>query len=285
MKFTIHGLSQEMLIERGLDAQDALIIAWLSDLISSPKIKTVLHDGATYYWIRYESILEDLPILTIKNPKGIGKKFLELEAKGLLIKHIARDINGSYSYFRFTDVIDEMKRVVNKEIRHCPEKSSAINQENSHCHEKGNAHCPKKGSPLPQKGQSYNQSTNNQSTKNNYVCTFADFYEVYPRKVNKDSALKAWAKISPELHETIVDDVKNRIVNHIGWQDRQYIPHPSTYLNQRRWEDEIEKTQISTVSGTNRRPGSFKQPMQRPDYSRPVRNGDTIDSTCTRDYT
>lgn len=114
------------------------------------------------------------------------------------------------------------------------------------------------------------------------VCTFADFYEIYPRKVNKESAMKAWAKISPELHEVILEDVKNRTVNHIGWQDRQYIPHPSTYLNQKRWEDEIEVAQKNPVSAANRKPGFVKQPMQRPDYSAIWEGSDAIDSTAMR---
>jgi hypothetical protein len=274
MKFTINGLSQEMLIERGLDAQDALLITWLSDLISSPKIKTLLHDGLTYYWIRYESILEDLPILTIKNTKGIGKKFLELEEKGLLVKHVIKNQAGSFSYFRFTDVIDEMKKRESNKDRHCPKKSSADEFETQ------------ANQSLPQKEQTYNQSTNtNPSTKNNYVYTFDDFYAVYPRKVNKDSAMKAWVKIDVELHEKIIEDVKNRVVNHAGWKEQRYIPHPSTYLNQKRWEDEIELQQKSQPPAANRGAGFHKQPMQRPDYSKPVRNGDAIDSTCTVDYT
>jgi hypothetical protein len=167
MKFTINGFSQEKLIEHGLDAQDALLLDWLSDLISSPKIKTVQHDGFIYYWIKYDAVLEDLPILTVKNTKGIGKKFLELEAKGLLVKRIVRDINGSFSYFRFTDAVHDMKRSESKAKRHCHEKSSATEQEKRHCPEKGYAHCPEKGNPLPQKEQSYNPPTIYPPTKEN----------------------------------------------------------------------------------------------------------------------
>ena len=29
-----------------------------------------------------------------------------------------------------------------------------------------------------------------------------------------------------------------------GWGDKQFIPHPSTWLNQKRWEDEIENEDV-----------------------------------------
>jgi hypothetical protein len=45
------------------------------------------------------------------------------------------------------------------------------------------------------------------------------------------------------------------------------------------------RKQKSQPPAANRGAGFHKQPMQRPDYSKPVRNGDAIDSTCTVDYT
>lgn len=68
---------------------------------------------------------------------------------------------------------------------------------------------------------------------------FDKFYEAYPRKENRASAEKAWKKIDPDLYEMIIADVINRSLNHDGWKDKQFISHPSTYLNQKRWNDEI----------------------------------------------
>lgn len=76
---------------------------------------------------------------------------------------------------------------------------------------------------------------------------FDDFWAVYPRKVSKQSAVKAWkaAKVSPELIGQIVKDVKRRCETEWKGADMQYIPHPATYLNQRRWEDETPPTERS----------------------------------------
>lgn len=70
---------------------------------------------------------------------------------------------------------------------------------------------------------------------------FTAFWTVYPKKVSKPAAIRAFKaqRINGEL-SAIVDDVKRRASSD-GWQKNggQYIPHPSTYLNQRQWEDVI----------------------------------------------
>lgn len=73
---------------------------------------------------------------------------------------------------------------------------------------------------------------------------FARFWAVYPRHEAKQTALKAFTKINPDeaLLETILSAVE-RFKNTAQWQEDggQYVPHPSTFLNQRRWEDEPPK--------------------------------------------
>lgn len=76
------------------------------------------------------------------------------------------------------------------------------------------------------------------------VCSpgFDEFWKAYPRHVAKANAVKAWAKTgaddSQALTDSIIADVKQRLDGEWRGKDMQYIPHPATYLNQRRWEDE-----------------------------------------------
>ena len=71
---------------------------------------------------------------------------------------------------------------------------------------------------------------------------FEEFWKAYPRKVGKGSARRAWLKIkSPSA---ILEKIKNSLswqINSLQWtkEGGQYIPHPSTYLNQERWLDSI----------------------------------------------
>lgn len=70
---------------------------------------------------------------------------------------------------------------------------------------------------------------------------FDDFWASYPRKVGKGAAKKSWDKIrpSPELHGKILAAVAAAKKSKQWAEDIKYIPHPSTWLNQERWEDEI----------------------------------------------
>ncbi len=71
---------------------------------------------------------------------------------------------------------------------------------------------------------------------------FDEFWKVYPRRVAKASALKEWKKINPEngLVETILKAVEVH-KNSEQWKkdNGQFIPHPATWLHQRRWEDDL----------------------------------------------
>ena len=72
---------------------------------------------------------------------------------------------------------------------------------------------------------------------------FDRFYEAYPRKVNRAGAQKAWEKLNPQpaLVDRIMGDIAQRLYEG-HWdanKEKQFIPHPSTYLNQQRWTDEI----------------------------------------------
>ncbi len=70
---------------------------------------------------------------------------------------------------------------------------------------------------------------------------FAAFWSAYPRKVAKPAALRAWNKVKPsdDLVLTILADVERRKEGDQWRRDGgQFIPHPATYLNGARWEDE-----------------------------------------------
>jgi len=73
---------------------------------------------------------------------------------------------------------------------------------------------------------------------------FTRFYDAYPRKVDRPRALAAWTKhgleAQPAVQSSIAADVSRRLDSG-EWQTTreriQFIPHPATYLNGRRWED------------------------------------------------
>lgn len=71
---------------------------------------------------------------------------------------------------------------------------------------------------------------------------FDRFWTVYPKKTAKAVAQKAFDKIAPDdaLLDTMIKSVES-FKKTQQWlkDDGQYIPNPTTWLNQRRWEDEL----------------------------------------------
>lgn len=68
------------------------------------------------------------------------------------------------------------------------------------------------------------------------------FWSVYPRHTNKDAARKAFAKIKPdeELMQTMLSSIEKQKKS-AQWENDngRFIPHPATWLNGKRWEDEM----------------------------------------------
>lgn len=74
---------------------------------------------------------------------------------------------------------------------------------------------------------------------------FERFWSVYPRKVGKQSAKRAFEKVKVPL-ETLVTAVERQKCSDQWTRDNgQYIPHPTTWLNQGRWDDELPKNEYS----------------------------------------
>jgi hypothetical protein len=81
---------------------------------------------------------------------------------------------------------------------------------------------------------------------------FESFWRLYPRKAGRKTAKKAWNKLKPDevLFSTIISALNNA-VQYWNFQgvSLKHIPHPSTWLNEERWEDEFSSEQFSSCKG------------------------------------
>lgn len=69
---------------------------------------------------------------------------------------------------------------------------------------------------------------------------FPEFWSAYPKKREKKKARDAWKRKKLDARaDEIITDVQTRIEKDGQWIEG-YIPHPTTYINGERWEDEIE---------------------------------------------
>lgn len=70
---------------------------------------------------------------------------------------------------------------------------------------------------------------------------FDEFWKTYPKKAGKDAARKAFAKRRPsrELLDQMLASIREQVKTDAWRKDGgQYIPHPATWLNEGRWQDE-----------------------------------------------
>ena len=83
---------------------------------------------------------------------------------------------------------------------------------------------------------------------NIYNDQFEAFWKVYPKKTAKENAKKVWLRIKPndDLIVKITKAVKDQKLSE---REQQFIPHAATWLNNKRWEDEIAGTTQKPLMG------------------------------------
>jgi hypothetical protein len=68
---------------------------------------------------------------------------------------------------------------------------------------------------------------------------FESFWVECPRKTDKKAAMRAWEKLNEQDRLAATAGMIYHRDNNPQWRDKSLIPHPSTFLNGRRFEDEI----------------------------------------------
>lgn len=81
------------------------------------------------------------------------------------------------------------------------------------------------------------------------AAAFERFWSAYPKKIGKGQAEKAFVKARlngslPAVLQALEDQKRSE-----QWQKEngQFVPNPATWLNQRRWEDELTPSQASAT--------------------------------------
>ena len=77
------------------------------------------------------------------------------------------------------------------------------------------------------------------STRKNHVYPpeFETFYAAYPRKAGKQAALKAWKKALDLVDNETLTEAASRFAADPN-REEQFTPHPATWLNDGRWDDD-----------------------------------------------
>lgn len=74
------------------------------------------------------------------------------------------------------------------------------------------------------------------------MALFDSFWKTYPRKIAKKKAQQSWKNVckNKETYNAIMKALTTQIVAYKWDKNNRYCPHPTTWLNQERWNDVVE---------------------------------------------
>ena len=116
--------------------------------------------------------------------------------------------------------------------------------------------------------------SNKEMSKKEKENKFEEFWGLYPRKTGKGKAKQSYQKAIAKIPEqNLIQALKDRLED-LGKLESQFIPHPSTWLNQERWEDEITNKPVTpaTPEEVEQRRQEWQESLARTQTSKPIQN-------------
>ena len=176
-----------------------------------------------------------------------------LDHEGVSIRELAAMFDLNFNTARV--ILDDVKEVISHSSTHLPHtnpsENGALGAEITQQHTVPTQE-PLISMPSDQDTALLKQLTTTKTTtttktnkSNNYEQNpeFISFWNAYPKKKGKMKASEALNKIKeprPTIQELIASIAIQKGTHDWQKDDGQFIPLPATWLNQRRWEDEIE---------------------------------------------
>lgn len=93
-----------------------------------------------------------------------------------------------------------------------------------------------------------------------YELLFTEFWKAYPNKKAKQAAVKAWKRLKPDraLFNVIMQALKAAKRSDQWSRDGgRYIPHPASWINGQRWEDQDAEVAAGSGRGRGGRPDTM----------------------------
>ena len=149
-------------------------------------------------------------------------------------------VSGSITNYRAVSELEILSKFQDKqaENRHRPNKNKDLEKPKINQPEPEPEPYKKEELTLFQKKENSGRK-NNARNRNRDGPDFVEFWESYPRKVGKGPARKAYANaIKKVSHEKLMWALSRQRDAMIA-SGTKFIPHPATWLNGERWDDEI----------------------------------------------
>lgn len=101
MKYTLEGYNQEVAIQLGLKLEDLAILRWFDDFLNTGKMQQFEVEGTIFYWIKYDYIIKQLPIIA-EDKRKIATKLKRLVDLNILEFCLLKK-NGTFSLYRLNE--------------------------------------------------------------------------------------------------------------------------------------------------------------------------------------
>ena len=95
MRYQIHRLQQQALVDLDLNTEEALLLDWLLNWKDGGNMERIVVGDDLAYWVNYSKVVEELPILFGK-PKSNSEEDIEKAKKSNTTK-VARMLKGNLS--------------------------------------------------------------------------------------------------------------------------------------------------------------------------------------------
>ena len=161
-------------------------------------------------------------------PKTVEQALQKLAAVGLVVLY-----ESDGKPFLYLPTWEKHQTIRNKKSKYPdPNDCKQLNSIEINC-DQLNANVP-----VIQSNTIQSEPESNPNTEDAYSVEFELFWKEYPRKIDKAKAYRSWKKIPVKEH---LDIAKGLEKWNAYWKERnepEYIPHPTVWLNNRRWESE-----------------------------------------------
>ena len=110
MRYSVLGFNQEKLIQYDIDMTDVLLLDYIQRALSQPSMVKTFEEEQPYVWLNHAKILEDLPILHIKEDM-LKKRIANLVKLGLIKSITIANTagRGSRAYYTITEAFEELQ--------------------------------------------------------------------------------------------------------------------------------------------------------------------------------
>jgi DNA-binding transcriptional ArsR family regulator len=249
VRYTLQ-INQKQAIELGIKNVNQVLILHLIGEASS-WAEPIIDNSEVFYWVSRTKIIEEIPLLNIK-PDTAYRHLKSLVELGLIdyIKQGKKDLvkltkKGRSYYVGNKSESDDNSEINPSKLGNKSEKNSEINPTYNNTNSNTSTNDTFKENK---------QTKQNVEIVSNAEQDFELFWSHYPIKKAKQNAKKIFIKIYKELPQTneLIGTLETFKQTEDWMKERgKYIPHPSTWLNGRRWEDEITPQQVDVISQTS----------------------------------